>query len=103
MAAGLDRENEFYGVSLVELAQCARQTGDLELASRALELVGVRRCGPSPNHQVLARFLRAQLLADQHDVDGARKGFTDFLQYWRDADRLVAEVARAREAMSTLK
>jgi tetratricopeptide (TPR) repeat protein len=92
--------------SLLAFALCAEDSGDLDLARRAIEratLPTTLQVEPSPYHWTLAELRLARILAKQGQTEPARALYKKFIDRWSKADRIVPEIAAAKAELSTLE
>lgn len=95
--------------SLLAFGRCAEQEGALSLARDVLQrasMLAMITSGQmqfsSPYHSILARYELARVAEQLHDLEGARRGYTEFLSFWDHADRPIPEVEAARAALRRL-
>jgi tetratricopeptide (TPR) repeat protein len=91
---------------IYSFAACAEAEGRADLAREAFKRASRFGLGMqayhSPYHSVLARFRLARLHERSGDAAAAKAAYEDFLGFWGGADRSIAEVDQAREALARL-
>ncbi|MEO8699810.1 MAG: protein kinase [Kofleriaceae bacterium] len=105
VAAGLSSD-ETSARSLIALGLCAERRGNLDMARLSLErAAGSGQLQPerSPYHETVALLHLARVVAKQGDRARAKALYTELLDRWGRADRVLPEVTEARAALAQFR